>query len=90
MISLGIAYKISLLLLLIFVASVICVLSLPILESSGACKALADCDPFQPICATHTNEHQFFYSHCDMLRENCLTGKDWKSDYFSHCNVSKL
>lgn len=77
MISLGIAYKISLILLVIFVASVICVISLPIFESAagGACKALADCDPFLPICATHTNEHQFFYSHCDMLRENCLTGK---------------
>lgn len=78
MISLGIAYKISLILLVIFVASVICVISLPIFESAAggaSCKALADCDPFLPICATHTNEHQFFYSHCDMLRENCLTGK---------------
>lgn len=81
MISVGIAYKISLLLLVIFVASVICVISLPIFESAGnSCKALADCDPFLPICATQTNEHQFFYSHCDMLRENCLTGKgEWRS-----------
>ncbi|XP_034482624.1 follistatin-related protein 1 [Drosophila innubila] len=91
MISFGIATKISILLLLICVASVLCVLSLPVFESiSSACKGIEDCDPFLPVCAAHTNEHQFFYSHCDMLREICMTGKDWKTDYLSHCNVSKL
>ncbi|XP_023035649.1 follistatin-related protein 1 [Drosophila willistoni] len=65
-------------------------LSLPLLENTAACKAIDNCDPFQPICATYGNEHQFFYSHCDMMREICLTGKNWKYDFFSHCNVSKL
>ncbi|KAH8408541.1 hypothetical protein KR215_007138 [Drosophila sulfurigaster] len=89
--SLGIATKISILLLLICLASVLCVFALPIFEPiSDACKAIDDCDPFQPVCAAHFNEHQFFYSHCDMLREICITGKDWKPDYLSHCNVSKL
>ncbi|XP_070064706.1 uncharacterized protein [Drosophila virilis] len=90
MYSFGILSKISLLLLMLFVASRLCVLSLPALENSYHCRFMDDCDPFLPICATYSNEHQFFYSHCDMLREICLTGKDWKSDYFSHCNVSKL
>ncbi|KAL7733583.1 hypothetical protein ACLKA6_005048 [Drosophila palustris] len=90
--SLGITTKISILLLLICVASVICVLSLPVVfESiSSACKGIDDCDPFLPVCAAHANEHQFFYSHCDMLREICLTGKDWQTDHLSHCNVWKL
>ncbi|EDW17655.1 follistatin-related protein 1 [Drosophila mojavensis] len=90
--SFRILSKLSLLLLLVIcVASVFCVFSLPVFEySSSRCKGLDDCDPFQPICATYTNEHQFFYSHCDMLREICLTGKDWKIDFLSHCNVSKL
>ncbi|XP_037719688.1 follistatin-related protein 1 isoform X3 [Drosophila subpulchrella] len=61
-----------------------------VIGSSSACKVIGSCDPFLPVCAASTNEHQFFYSHCEMLRDACLTGKDWKSDYFSHCNVSKL
>ncbi|XP_037719686.1 follistatin-related protein 1 isoform X2 [Drosophila subpulchrella] len=65
-------------------------MSLPVIGSSSACKVIGSCDPFLPVCAASTNEHQFFYSHCEMLRDACLTGKDWKSDYFSHCNVSKL
>ncbi|KAH8342471.1 hypothetical protein KR059_008973, partial [Drosophila kikkawai] len=64
--------------------------SMPVIDTGSACKAMATCDPFLPICATATNEHQFFYSHCEMLRDICLTGKDWKSDYLSHCNVHKL
>ncbi|XP_017841578.1 uncharacterized protein LOC108599290 [Drosophila busckii] len=89
--SLGTISKISLLLLLILLATLLCALSLPILEHAAqACKDIDDCDPFLPICASYTNEHQFFYSHCDMLREICLTGKDWRTDYLSHCNVSKL
>ncbi|KAH8235298.1 hypothetical protein KR032_012413, partial [Drosophila birchii] len=64
--------------------------SMPVIDSGSACKAISTCDPFLPICATSTNEHQFFYSHCEMLRDICLTGKDWKSDYLSHCNVNKL
>ncbi|XP_052847928.1 uncharacterized protein LOC128259538 [Drosophila gunungcola] len=65
-------------------------LALPVINDVSACKAIATCDPFLPFCATSSNEHQFFYSHCEMLRETCLTGKTWKMDYFSHCNVSKL
>ncbi|KAH8378995.1 hypothetical protein KR009_002545, partial [Drosophila setifemur] len=85
--------KISLYWLLILVVLFLFALaaSLPIIgTTSSACKAISTCDPFLPICATSSNEHQFFYSHCEMLRDTCLTGKDWKSDYFSHCNVSKL
>lgn len=75
--SFRISSKISLLLLLLIcVASILCVFSLPAFEYlSNQCKGLDDCDPFLPICAAYTNEHQFFYSHCDMLREICLTGK---------------
>ncbi|XP_032598660.1 uncharacterized protein LOC116806454 [Drosophila grimshawi] len=87
--SLGIPSKISLLLLILIERSMLCVLSLPVFQNSDRCKAIYDCDPFLPICATYRNEHQFFYSHCDMLREICFTGKDWQSDYLSHCNVSK-
>ncbi|KAH8365930.1 hypothetical protein KR093_007403 [Drosophila rubida] len=73
---LGIATKISIVLLLICLASVLCVFALPIFEpASGACKAIEDCDPFLPVCAAFSNEHQFFYSHCDMQRDICLTGK---------------
>ncbi|XP_017057900.1 follistatin-related protein 1 [Drosophila ficusphila] len=64
--------------------------SLPIINSGLACKAIETCDPFLPICATSTNEHQFFYSHCEMLRDACLTGKGWKTDFFGHCNVNKV
>ncbi|XP_050741918.1 follistatin-related protein 1 [Drosophila biarmipes] len=64
--------------------------SVPVIARGSACKAITSCDPFLPVCAASTNEHQFFYSHCEMLRDACLTGKDWKTDYFSHCNVSKL
>ncbi|KQS43017.1 uncharacterized protein Dere_GG26335, isoform A [Drosophila erecta] len=65
--------------------------SLPILSSSSSCSTITTCDPFLPVCASSTNEHQFFYSNCEMLRDACLTGKaDWKPDYFNHCNVSKL
>lgn len=49
--------------------------SMPVIDSGSACKAISTCDPFLPICATATNEHQFFYSHCEMLRDICLTGK---------------
>ncbi|KAH8349637.1 hypothetical protein KR084_003194, partial [Drosophila pseudotakahashii] len=64
--------------------------SLPVIGNASACKTISSCDPFLPVCAASTNEHQFFYSQCEMLRDACLTGKDWKMDYFSHCNVSKL
>ncbi|KRK00667.1 uncharacterized protein LOC26535833 [Drosophila yakuba] len=64
--------------------------SLPVLSSSSGCSTITTCDPFLPVCASSTNEHQFFYSNCEMLRDACLTGKDWKPDYFNHCNVSKL
>ncbi|XP_034136520.1 uncharacterized protein LOC117589007 isoform X5 [Drosophila guanche] len=57
---------------------------------SSACMAIKTCDPFQPMCATSKNDHQFFYSQCEMVRDTCLTGKDWKSDFLSHCNVRKL
>ncbi|XP_016975872.1 uncharacterized protein LOC108042204 [Drosophila rhopaloa] len=64
--------------------------SLPVIDGGPACKAIATCDPFLPVCATSTNEHQFFYSHCEMLRDTCLTGKTWIADFFSHCNISKI
>ncbi|XP_034657801.1 uncharacterized protein LOC117894723 [Drosophila subobscura] len=64
--------------------------SLPLKQRSSACMAIKTCDPFQPMCATSKNDHQFFYSQCEMVRDICLTGKDWKSDFLSHCNVRKL
>ncbi|XP_034136517.1 uncharacterized protein LOC117589007 isoform X2 [Drosophila guanche] len=42
---------------------------------SSACMAIKTCDPFQPMCATSKNDHQFFYSQCEMVRDTCLTGK---------------
>ncbi|XP_022221828.1 follistatin-related protein 1 [Drosophila obscura] len=87
------AMKIILFCFLISIVSILFALcvSLPLKQSSPACKAIKTCDPFQPICATSSlNEHQFFYSQCEMVRDICLTGKDWKSDYLSHCNVRKL
>lgn len=58
--------------IIMFLALSVC---LPVLSSNSGCSAITNCDPFLPVCASSTNEHQFFYSICEMLLDACLTGK---------------
>lgn len=58
--------------IIMFLALSVC---LPVLSSNSGCSAITNCDPFLPVCASSTNEHQFFYSICEMLLDDCLTGK---------------